>query len=162
MHFPATLTAHRTISHYAWGVRQSQALLRSCYYSTSNHPAGPSTCLDPIPVHASLPNSPNVPRGLIPAYDEAVAFLKADSERLSSRLKQLQTRLQHHPEDIELKNRIAKLEIESQINDVDVRARHKAGLGDMTNTVYRHLKEKDWREGGRLGRTVRLSAYYLN
>ncbi|KAG0139819.1 hypothetical protein CROQUDRAFT_665972 [Cronartium quercuum f. sp. fusiforme G11] len=158
MHSPATVTLHQAIiscGRSAGRLASARASLK--HYSTLSQ-AGPSNVSDsrssitPNP-SLKLP-SPIVPPGLIPAYDEAVAFLKQDAEQLALKMKTIESRLTENPRDQGLQKSIIKLEIESQINDVDVRARHKAGLGDMSKAVYRHLKEKAWREAGRLGKTM--------
>ncbi|KAH9808256.1 phosphatidylethanolamine-binding protein [Melampsora americana] len=133
-----------------------QSKINHITYSTTSNNVGPSTLPKEIPTNAPLriPRQPIIRPGLIPAYDEAIAFLKQNSRELESKLSELQSKLKENPNDENLKKSITKIEIESQINDVNVRVRHKAGLGDMSKAVYRHLKEKDWREAGRLGRLM--------
>ncbi|EGG01869.1 uncharacterized protein MELLADRAFT_117698 [Melampsora larici-populina 98AG31] len=152
-----TSTNHfnRCLISYSSYLRNQSKRINFNYSTTSNN-VGPSTLPQEPPTNLPLrtPRQPIVRPGVIPAYDEAIAFLKQNSKQLELKLGELQLKLKENPNDENLKKTITKLEIESQINDVNVRVRHKAGLGDMSKAVYRHLKEKEWREAGRLGRLM--------
>lgn len=111
--------------------------------------------------------------GRIPAYDEALLLIQRDAEVKRAQLQELR---QSKPEGWEKK--VAKLEIESEVNLPEVRWKFKKGqckflvsraraittrltrralifVADMTKPVYRHLLEKKWRNEGRLDKLVR-------
>lgn len=96
--------------------------------------------------------------GVLPAYDEALAYIKRDSGLLKAELKQCQLELDHAqnaPEvnqaEVErLQEKVKILEVQSEINLPSVRWKARNGMADMTKPVYRHLVEQRWREEGAL------------
>ncbi|KAA1121825.1 hypothetical protein PGTUg99_032657 [Puccinia graminis f. sp. tritici] len=83
------------------------------------------------------------------AFQESIKFLKEDAERLQQKLKEEQTSAdsQQQQEEIE------RLEILSEINDVQVRKNHHLGQQiDMSKPIYRFLEQQRWRKEGQLGR----------
>ncbi|KIM52354.1 hypothetical protein SCLCIDRAFT_56180, partial [Scleroderma citrinum Foug A] len=96
--------------------------------------------------------------GVLPAYDEALKYIKTDSEVLKTETQQLQAALEKAkaaPEpdtDViqKMEEKLAILEIQSQVNLPEVRWKVRNGMADMSNAVHRHIIEKRWREEGRL------------
>ncbi|KAA1107470.1 hypothetical protein PGT21_014922 [Puccinia graminis f. sp. tritici] len=85
------------------------------------------------------------------AFQESIKFLKEDAERLQQKLKEEQTSAdsQQQQEEIE------RLEILSEINDVQVRKNHHLGQQiDMSKPIYRFLEQQRWRKEGQLGRLM--------
>ncbi|KAF9513867.1 hypothetical protein BS47DRAFT_1485340 [Hydnum rufescens UP504] len=88
--------------------------------------------------------------GVLPAYDEALAYIERDSENKRAELERL--RKQTNPKaSVEV---LEKLEIESQINLPEVRWNFKQGQMDLTKPVYRYLLNQRWRKMGRLDRLM--------
>ncbi|KAH8101535.1 PEBP-like protein [Cristinia sonorae] len=94
--------------------------------------------------------------GVLPAYDEALAYIKRDSSRLSAELTHCKTQLEAaekegNASEVErLKEKVKILEVQSEINLPSVRWKARNGLADMSKPVYRHLLEQRWREEGDL------------
>ncbi|KAI0089880.1 phosphatidylethanolamine-binding protein [Irpex rosettiformis] len=92
--------------------------------------------------------------GVLPVYDFAVNYIKQDSTNLKHELASFKTELESgklSPEDAErVKEKIAILEIQSEINLPSVRWKARNGLADLSKPVYRHLLEQRWREDGAL------------
>lgn len=108
--------------------------------------------------------------GVLPAYDEALAYIERDSENKRAELERL--RKQTNPKvSAEV---LEKLEIESEINLPEVRWNFNQGQRaslfyyfntlplvynscyqvDLNKPVYRHLLNQRWRKMGRLDRLV--------
>ncbi|KNZ47537.1 uncharacterized protein VP01_632g12 [Puccinia sorghi] len=85
------------------------------------------------------------------AFQESMQYIKQDAERLQTKLKQMQ--LSRNP--AQSSQEIERLEILTQVNDVQVRKNHKLGdpnQVDMSKPIYRFLEQQRWRKGGQLGR----------
>ncbi|PCH33086.1 PEBP-like protein [Wolfiporia cocos MD-104 SS10] len=101
-----------------------------------------------------------IAKGVLPAYDFALEYVRADSDALDEELKQLRETIRAAiavPEgerDVqrieELKEKARILEIQSEANLPDVRWKAWNGMADMKKLVYRHLLEQRWREDGAL------------
>ncbi|KAI9510695.1 PEBP-like protein [Russula earlei] len=103
-------------------------------------------------------NPPVAPR-FIPAYDEAVAYIRADAAAVKAEADTLRTSLEKGQvsiEDIEnAKKTLDVLDIMAQVNLPEVRWKAANGMGpenvaDMNQKVYRHLIEQRWRNEGAL------------
>ncbi|GAA5825143.1 hypothetical protein JCM11251_006117 [Rhodosporidiobolus azoricus] len=101
--------------------------------STSAAPAQASTSTYTPPIKA----------GVLPAYDEAVAFIVRDRE---DKLKQLEDLKKQGAEQAVLD----KLEVEAWSNDPETRWRAKNGQADLSKPVYRQLAQRAWRTQGDL------------
>lgn len=126
-------------------------------------------------------NRPLAP-GVLPAFDEALRYIRQDSHALRaeaqynrSALREAESSPNPDPELIKsLKEKLAILEVQSDINRPEVRWNFRNGLGehrlpseflekpsiilrlaDMTKPVYQHLAEKKWRNDGDLDLLVR-------
>ena len=126
-------------------------------------------------------NKPLAP-GVLPAFDEALRYIRQDSNALRAEAQYNRSALQEaesspnsDPELISgLKEKLAILEVQSEINRPEVRWYFRNGLGeypypkisfespllnlhlaDMTKPIYRHLVEKRWRNDGDLDLLVR-------
>lgn len=96
--------------------------------------------------------------GVLPAYDEALKYIKADSEKIKAQEQQLKAALAEtkasaglNAEAVqEMEKKLEILQIQSQVNLPEVRWKAKNGMADMSNAVDRHIIEKRWREEGRL------------
>ena len=119
--------------------------------------------------------------GVLPAYDEALKFIKADSEALKLEMQDLRAALtaagqapEPDPETIrQMKEKLAYLEIQSEINFPQVQWKCANGMGesascgrfvlralivclaDMAKMVDRHIIEQRWRKEGALDLLVR-------
>lgn len=91
---------------------------------------------------------PAVEKGKMPAYDEALAFVQADSAAQRERLADAKKQSDVSPQLVDA------LEVASEINLPEVRAAFLQGQGDLSRPVYRHLREQAWRLGGALDRLV--------
>ncbi|KAH9963506.1 phosphatidylethanolamine-binding protein [Russula dissimulans] len=98
--------------------------------------------------------NPPVAPGVIPAYDEAVAYIRADAAALQAEADALRSRLEKGQvlaggvEDA--KNMLNVLEVMAQVNLPEVRWKAANGMADMSQKVYRHLVEQRWRNEGAL------------
>ncbi|BGP17591.1 hypothetical protein JCM10213_001240 [Rhodosporidiobolus nylandii] len=81
--------------------------------------------------------------GVLPAFDEAVAYIARDREAKLEQLEQLR-------KDGADKAQLEKLEVEAWSNDPETRWRAKNGQADLSKPVYRHLAERAWRKEGDL------------
>ncbi|KAG6332502.1 hypothetical protein ID866_6587 [Astraeus odoratus] len=96
--------------------------------------------------------------GVLPAYDEALKYIKADSETLKGEVRNLYAKLEEAkaaPDaDAEVIRKLEKkidiLEVQSHVNLPEVRWKVKNGMADMSSAVDRHIIERRWREEGRL------------
>jgi len=87
------------------------------------------------------------------AFQESMQYIKRDAERLQTKLKQMQP----SQKSTQSSQEIERLEILSQVNDVQVRKNHKLGdpnQVDMSKPIYRFLEQQRWRKGGQLGRLM--------
>ncbi|POV98655.1 hypothetical protein PSHT_13951, partial [Puccinia striiformis] len=84
------------------------------------------------------------------AFKESIEYLKRDAERLQNRLKDVQS----SSNSIGSEGEIERLEILSEVNDVQVRKNHNSGSDqvDMSKPMYRFLEQQRWRKDGQLGR----------
>ncbi|KAG9314739.1 phosphatidylethanolamine-binding protein [Chiua virens] len=96
--------------------------------------------------------------GVLPAFDEALKFIKADSETLKLEMQNVQASLNAAklaPEpDSEAIQRIEEklnyLEIQSEVNFPQVQWKCANGMADMSKAVDRHIIEHRWRNEGAL------------
>ncbi|KAL4065768.1 phosphatidylethanolamine-binding protein [Scleroderma yunnanense] len=96
--------------------------------------------------------------GVLQAYDEALKYIKTDSETLKAEAQQLHASLQKEktaPEPDreaihEMERKLGILEVQSQVNLPEVRWKVRNGMADMSTAVDRHIVERRWREEGRL------------
>lgn len=101
--------------------------------------------------------------GKVKAYDEALKYVRADSQALRRELAQLPRDERHH-------DRIRVLQVQSEINLPEVRYAFKTGRcaspflvspfqltrpDPFHRPVYRHLAEQRWRQDGTLDLLVR-------
>lgn len=118
--------------------------------------------------------------GVLPAYDEALRYicqdshaLRAETQYTRSALREAESSPNQDPQLLEgLKEKLAILEVQSEVNRPEVRWYFRNGLGqhptsqtsscpltaplaDMSKPVYRHLTEKKWRNDGDLDLLVR-------
>jgi len=126
-------------------------------------------------ISAALPRQwcrPLAP-GVVPAYDLALEFLKADSVQIKSEAETLRTRIQALEEerlkmavqqaqnaleptirlDDELeamRKKLGILEVQGEVNLPDVRWRVANAMPDMNRPIDRHLLEQKWRKDGDL------------
>ncbi|GAA5972018.1 hypothetical protein JCM11641_002459 [Rhodosporidiobolus odoratus] len=108
-----------------------RALVRQL--STSAAPAAASTST----------YTPPLKSGVLPVFDEAVAYIARDRE---TKLEQLEQLKQQGADQAQLE----KLEVEAWSNDPETRWRAKNGRGDLSKPVYRHLAQRAWRKEGDL------------
>ncbi|KAI0258257.1 phosphatidylethanolamine-binding protein [Gloeopeniophorella convolvens] len=107
-------------------------------------------------------NRPVAP-GVIPAYDEALAYIRADSAAVQAEADALRLSLEKGEisaeEMQEARDRLDTLEVMAQVNLPEVRWKAANGMGplsiylcapDMSQKVYRHLVEQHWRNDGAL------------
>lgn len=98
--------------------------------------------------------NPPVAPGVIPAYDEAVAYIRADAAVLQAEADALRSRVEKGQvlaEGIDgAKNMLGVLEVMAQVNLPEVRWKAVNGMADMSQKVYRHLIEQRWRNEGAL------------
>ncbi|KAI6128699.1 phosphatidylethanolamine-binding protein [Pisolithus croceorrhizus] len=89
--------------------------------------------------------------GVLPAYDEALKYIKADSEALEAVLVKTKANADVNMEAVqEMEKKLEILQIQSQVNLPEVRWKVKNGMADMSKAVDRHIIEKRWREEGHL------------
>ncbi|KAF9785946.1 phosphatidylethanolamine-binding protein [Thelephora terrestris] len=102
-------------------------------------------------------NRPLAP-GVLPAFDEALRYIRQDSHALRAETQYNRSVLQEAESspnpDLELvkglKEKLAVLEVQSEVNRPEVRWYFRNGLADVSKPVYRHLAEKKWRNDGDL------------
>ncbi|KAI0307390.1 phosphatidylethanolamine-binding protein [Multifurca ochricompacta] len=98
--------------------------------------------------------NPPVALGAIPAYDEAVAYIRADATAVQSEADALRLLLENGDIPLEsVKDAKAKLDVletMAQINLPEVRWKAANGMANMSQNVYRHLIEQRWRNEGAL------------
>ncbi|KAI7948312.1 hypothetical protein MJO29_009977 [Puccinia striiformis f. sp. tritici] len=82
------------------------------------------------------------------AFQESIQYLKRDAERLQNRLQDVQS----SSNSIGSEGEIERLEILSEVNDVQVRKNHNSGSDqvDMSKPMYRFLEQQRWRKDGQL------------
>ncbi|OAV97332.1 hypothetical protein PTTG_07912 [Puccinia triticina 1-1 BBBD Race 1] len=96
-------------------------------------------------------NQPSTSPSVQKAFLESMKYLQQDAERLQHKIRELQTS-QNSPQS---QQDIERLEILSEINDVQVRKNHNLGVGvDMSKPIYRFLEQQRWRKEGQLGRLM--------
>ncbi|GAA5908745.1 hypothetical protein JCM6882_008194 [Rhodosporidiobolus microsporus] len=95
------------------------------------------------PAASTSSYTPPLKAGVLPAYDEAVAFIARDRE---DKLKQLEDLKKQGADQAALD----KLEVEAWANDPETRWRAKNGQGDLSKPVYRQLAQRAWRTQGDL------------
>ncbi|KAH7911833.1 phosphatidylethanolamine-binding protein [Hygrophoropsis aurantiaca] len=96
--------------------------------------------------------------GVLPAFDEALKVIKADSVVLKQELEEVRVsieRVKEAPErdDIvlqKLEEKLRILEVQSEINFPETRWKVANGMADMSKAVDRYLVEKKWRKRGAL------------
>ncbi|KAI9567039.1 phosphatidylethanolamine-binding protein [Boletus coccyginus] len=96
--------------------------------------------------------------GVLPAFDEALAFIKSDSEALKLGMQDVQASLktarqapESDPVAIKrMEEKLTYLEIQSEINFPEVQWKCANGMADMAKTVDRHIIEQRWRKEGAL------------
>lgn len=108
-----------------------------------------------------------IAHGVLPAYDEALRIINADSRALKTELSELKKEVQaldlelqntSDPEKLQaldteleqMKDKLDIIEIQSEINLPNVRWAVRDGNVDMDKLVHRYLLEQSWREGGAL------------
>ncbi|KAH8977882.1 PEBP-like protein [Lactarius akahatsu] len=98
--------------------------------------------------------NPPVAPGAIPAYDQALAYIRADAAAVQVEADALRLSIEKGvvpTEDVEdAKKRLEVLEVMAQINLPEVRWKAANGMADMSQKVYRHLVEQRWRNEGAL------------
>ncbi|KAI9437002.1 PEBP-like protein [Lactarius indigo] len=98
--------------------------------------------------------NPPVAPGVIPAYDQALAYIRADAAAVQVEADALRLSIENGvvpTEDVEdAKKRLEVLEVMAQINLPEVRWKAANGMADMSQKVYRHLVEQRWRNEGAL------------
>ncbi|KAI0005281.1 phosphatidylethanolamine-binding protein [Russula compacta] len=98
--------------------------------------------------------NPPVAPGFIPAYDEAVAYIRSDAAAVQAEADALRSSLEKGQVPAEgtedAKKRLDVLEIMAQVNLPEVRWKAANGMADMSQKVYRHLIEQRWRKEGAL------------
>ncbi|GAA5836809.1 hypothetical protein JCM3766R1_006270 [Sporobolomyces carnicolor] len=82
--------------------------------------------------------------GVLPAYDQALAYIARDREQKLKQLDELRNANEVDPAAIE------KLEVEAWSNDPETRWNANNGQADLSKPVYRHLAERKWRKEGDL------------
>ncbi|WFD42510.1 mitochondrial 54S ribosomal protein YmL35 [Malassezia psittaci] len=92
--------------------------------------------------------SPVVPKGKLPVYDEALAFIEADS-KVQRELRDIAKEQQGSSKEL-----IYAHEVASELNLPEVRNQFLAGEADLSKPVFRHLREQAWRLGGSLDQLI--------
>ncbi|GAA6020577.1 hypothetical protein JCM11491_000802 [Sporobolomyces phaffii] len=88
--------------------------------------------------------TPPIKAGVLPAYDQALAYIAQDRDHKLKELEQLKGNKDVDPAVVE------KLEVEAWSNDPETRWNAKNGNADMSKPVYRFLAERKWRKEGDL------------
>ncbi|GAA5956966.1 hypothetical protein JCM3765_006654 [Sporobolomyces pararoseus] len=88
--------------------------------------------------------TPPIKPGVLPAYDQALAYLSQDREQ---KLKQLEELKKNNEAD---QSTLEKLEVEAWSNDPETRWRANNGQADLSKPVFRFLAERKWRKEGDL------------
>ncbi|CAJ0626071.1 11172_t:CDS:2 [Entrophospora sp. SA101] len=96
--------------------------------------------------------------GVNPAYDEALKYINEDKQRKLEEIKVIEAQISELLKDknkseeqddklSQLENKKTDLEILSQVNDPEIQWKYNNNKDsiDMSNAVYRHLREKEWR-----------------
>lgn len=91
---------------------------------------------------------PAVKPGSLPVYDEALAYIEADAAALRRKLEESKQSGEAQEDYLDA------LDIVSEINRPAVRAQFVKGEYDLSQPVFRHLREQSWRLGGALERLV--------
>ncbi|WFD19995.1 mitochondrial 54S ribosomal protein YmL35 [Malassezia caprae] len=91
---------------------------------------------------------PAVKPGSMPVYDQALAYIEADAAALRKKMEEIKQSGEAQEEYLDA------LEIVSEINRPSVRAQFTKGEYDLSQPVFRHLREQAWRLGGALERLV--------
>lgn len=104
-----------------------------------------------------------IAKGVLPAYDYALEYIREDSRTLKEQLEETKSALKIMETAPEgdgnglreealdwLKEKVGILEVQSEVNMPDVRWKAANGMADMHKPVYRHLMEQRWREDGAL------------
>lgn len=89
---------------------------------------------------------PALKPGTLPVYDEALAYIEADTAALREKIEAAKQAGEANEDYLDA------LEIVSQINRPSIRAQFVQGDYDMSQPVFRHLREQAWRQGGALDR----------
>ncbi|GJJ13866.1 hypothetical protein Clacol_008123 [Clathrus columnatus] len=125
----------------------------------------PSFARKPKPSSRSIWKSP-IPSGKIPAFDEALKYIRADARKLSFEAKELARVIKSQEEEEvaagqgvkkysnseldRLREKLEILQIQSKINLPEVRFAFKMGRYPFQEPVFRHLTEQKWRKDGML------------
>ncbi|KAH7926219.1 PEBP-like protein [Leucogyrophana mollusca] len=96
--------------------------------------------------------------GVLPAFDEALKVIKADSVVLKEEVQEVRASIERakeapaKDEDVlrKLEERLHILEVQSEINFPETRWKVANGMADMSKAVDRHLVEQRWRKEGAL------------
>ncbi|KAH7884029.1 phosphatidylethanolamine-binding protein [Phlebopus sp. FC_14] len=96
--------------------------------------------------------------GVLPVFDEALKYIKADSVKLKEEMKELQTSLEAAKQTSEpdvqalkqMEEKLEILEINSEINFPEVQWKCANGMADLSKPVDRHIIERRWRKEGPL------------
>ncbi|KAF8139756.1 phosphatidylethanolamine-binding protein [Boletus edulis] len=96
--------------------------------------------------------------GVLPAFDEALKFIKADSEALKLEMQDVQASLKAanqaaEPDPVatkQLEEKSNYLDIQSEINLPEVQWKCANGMADMAKAVDRYIIERRWRKEGAL------------
>ncbi|KAF9224623.1 PEBP-like protein [Gyrodon lividus] len=96
--------------------------------------------------------------GVLPAFDEALKFIKADSAALKLEIQDVQASLEAAKKapgsDVEaireMEEKLEYLGIQSEINFPEVQWKCANGMADLSKAVDRHIIEQRWRKEGAL------------
>ncbi|TFY74954.1 hypothetical protein EWM64_g9057 [Hericium alpestre] len=92
--------------------------------------------------------------GVLPAYDEALRVIEADSQAVKKEAEEVRAKLADGEligEEAEKeRKRLDILDVMAEVNLPDVRWKAANGLADLSKPVYRHLVEQRWRQEGAL------------
>ncbi|GAA6060350.1 hypothetical protein JCM10212_004534 [Sporobolomyces blumeae] len=116
-------------------MHRSRHSLRTLSRSLATQASAPS---------ASTSYTPPVKAGVVPAYDEALAYLKQDREHKLKQLEELKKQEGVNQAVLE------KLEVEAWSNDPETRWKAYNGQADYSKPVFRQLAERKWRKEGDL------------
>ncbi|KAH8915908.1 PEBP-like protein [Atractiella rhizophila] len=88
-------------------------------------------------------------------YKLSLDVIKADQEKKRAQIAELRKLKGKEPGELkEIEQTIEFLEVESEVNDPEVRWKFRNGLVDWNKPVYRHLAELAWRQNGPLSRLM--------
>ena len=115
----------------------------SAFYAATRHHSSAASS-------SSLPWQPALEPGVSPAYDEALAYLKAHKEDRLSRLEDI--RKSNEGLTAAQRRQMESLEVDALVNDPATRSkfRETQGVGQMDSPVIRHLAERRWKKEGGL------------